>query len=149
MDGFEPCNVCGYGMYSNTSMATSCVGCGGGKSTLVANATGIQFCLSKWGGLVGTDVRDVCGVGSYSLSGSPPCSLCPMNTYGPTPNATGCLLCPSGFGTGMSGAMSVSACLGEWGCGFFVLFFLFDDCCGVTADGGSVDDSVWDGIEQL
>lgn len=52
----------------------------------------------------------VCEPGTYSESGTPPCTPCPVNTYCPAQNSRVPINCPIGF-TSPIGSKSIADCL--------------------------------------
>jgi len=55
-------------------------------------------------------VSVVCGPGSYSSNGRPPCSPCPVGTYQPHYGRVGCRSCGSGVTTDAVAATSFRLC---------------------------------------
>ncbi len=55
------------------------------------------------------DSTALCGPGSFSATGTPPCSNCPINTFGPSCGATACVACPSGA-TSAVGSVGAANC---------------------------------------
>ncbi len=56
-------------------------------------------------------VLGLCAPGTYSMTGSPPCTQAPVGTYVPTAGATAPTNCPTGSYTLAPGATSAAACV--------------------------------------
>ena len=57
-----------------------------------------------------SQVSVVCEPGTYSESGTPPCTPCPVNTYCPAQNSRVPINCPLGF-TSHVGSKSITECI--------------------------------------
>ncbi|XP_076460199.1 uncharacterized protein LOC143293161 [Babylonia areolata] len=92
------CELCPQGTYSPTPARPGCLFCDPGTSTYTVGAVSKAECTG------------ICGAGTYSSSGLPPCRACPKNTYS-ADNSTYCTPCPDSFVTRNTGSTSPSQCL--------------------------------------
>ncbi|XP_052258676.1 sushi, von Willebrand factor type A, EGF and pentraxin domain-containing protein 1-like [Dreissena polymorpha] len=92
----QNCMPCSEGTYNDQFSRSQCVGCPPEANSKTIGASSVKGCYED------------CGMRLYSLSGKPPCSECPVNTY--WNSSTTCLPCPAGTYTDTSGAYLVSEC---------------------------------------
>ena len=65
-------------------------------------------------------VIDACPVGTFSTTGTPPCSPCMPGTYADNYGSIQCTQCDSGMTTYSFGASNVSECAGLSSC--FIIY---------------------------
>lgn len=138
--GYEPCDLCPRGAFSDRFGATSCMACkydtttsssgarsmgacekSGGSGTLETRAPSptpsftpvtISVCVAGFEAQNGNCIA--CSPGSFKpFGGSESCTLCPKNQFATGSGATACQRCPTGEITSGEGASSCFPCPNE------------------------------------
>ncbi|XP_062584887.1 uncharacterized protein LOC134246515 [Saccostrea cucullata] len=92
------CEMCPRGTYQPTTGQAHCLRCPLGQTTKTK------------GGKLSSQCEDGCRPGSWSVSGTPTCSLCAVGTFSTDYGSVQCISCPGSTTTINEGASSISHC---------------------------------------